>query len=140
MAGLIISPRNAAKIGSVIYCFENVTSGGIGTMPENKEEITPEVFNHLVELAALALNENEADYLRSELNKQLSAVHELEAIQLDADTPPASHGVPYPPERKPNLRDDVWHPCLESEQITAQAPQFEDGYIIVPDIPHTSLE
>jgi aspartyl/glutamyl-tRNA(Asn/Gln) amidotransferase C subunit len=109
-------------------------------MPESKEEITREVFNHLVELAALALNENEADYLRGELNKQLSAVHELEAIELDEGTPPASHGVPYPLERKPNLRDDVWHPCLESAQITGQAPQFEDGYIIVPDIPHTTLE
>lgn len=109
-------------------------------MPESKEEITPEVFNHLVELAALALNENEADYLRSELNKQLSAVHELEAIELKQDIPLASHGVPYPPERTPNLRDDEWRPSHRSAEITAQAPQFEDGYIIVPDIPHTTLE
>jgi aspartyl/glutamyl-tRNA(Asn/Gln) amidotransferase C subunit len=109
-------------------------------MPESKEEITPEVFNHLVELAALALNENEAEYLRSELNKQLSAVHELEAINLDEDVPLASHGVPYPPERKPALRNDEWRPSQQSAEITAQAPQFEDGYLIVPDIPHTTLE
>lgn len=109
-------------------------------MPESTEEITLEVFNHLVELAALALNDNEVDYLRRELNKQLSAVHELEAIKLEVDTPPASHGVPYPPERTPTLRNDEWRSSKLSAEITAQAPQFEDGYLIVPEIPHTTLE
>jgi len=109
-------------------------------MPERTEEITPEVFNHLVELAALALNEKEAEYLRSELNKQLSAVHELEAIELDENIPPASHGVPYPADHKPTLRADVWRPFHQTADITAQAPQFEDGYLIVPEIPHTTLE
>jgi Asp-tRNA(Asn)/Glu-tRNA(Gln) amidotransferase C subunit len=32
------------------------------------EEITPEVFNHLVTLAALELDEKQAAYLRRELN------------------------------------------------------------------------
>ena len=109
-------------------------------MPESKEEITPEVFNHLVDLAALALNEKEAEYLRRELNNQLSAVHELEAINLDDEIVPASHGVPYPPESKLGLRDDEWRPSDRSKDITSQAPEFEDGYIIVPDIPHTTLE
>ena len=109
-------------------------------MPKSKEEITPEVFDHLVDLAALALDESQAKYLRNELNNQLAAIHELEAINLDPDVPPASHGVPYPPERKPDLRNDDWHPCPDTRAITTQAPQFEDGYIIVPDIPHTTLE
>ena len=34
-------------------------------MPEKKSEITRETFDHLVELAALELGENEADYLKS---------------------------------------------------------------------------
>ena len=109
-------------------------------MPENKEEITREVFNHLVDLAALSLDENEAEYLRRELNNQLSAVHELQAIDLNKEIAPASHGVPYPPEHKPDLRGDELRPSDKSRDITAQAPQFEDGYIIVPDIPHTTLE
>ena len=91
-------------------------------MPVSKEEISPEVFDHLVDLAALALDEKEAEYLRRELNNQLAAVHELQAIDLDEDVLPASHGVPYPPERKPPLRDDEWRPSEKASDITAQAP------------------
>ncbi len=109
-------------------------------MPGHKEDITPEVFNRLVQLAALELNDSQAEYLRRELNKQLASIRELEAIKLEESLPAASHGVPYPPEHKPALREDEWETCPEAKAITAQAPQFEDGYIIVPDIPHTTLD
>ncbi len=109
-------------------------------MPRQKEDITLEVFNHLVQLAALELDDSQADYLRQELNKQLASIRELEAIHLEENLPAASHGVPYPPDHKPALREDEWETCPEAKAITAQAPQFEDGYIIVPDIPHTTLE
>ena len=109
-------------------------------MPEPKEDITLQVFEHLVQLAALELDGSQANYLRQELNKQLASIRELEAIELEEGLPAASHGVPYPPERKPALREDEWETCPEAKAITAQAPQFEDGYIIVPDIPHTTLE
>ena len=110
-------------------------------MPEEKhEEISPEVFEHLVELAALELDEEQAAYLRNELNSQLSAVHELEAIDLEDDLQLASHGVPYDDDSSPELRTDDWKACQQVKDITGQAPQFEDGYIVVPDIPHTTLE
>ncbi len=109
-------------------------------MTRPQEEISPQVFDHLVQLAALELESSQAEYLRHELNKQLTSIRELGAIQLDHDLPAASHGVPYPPEHKPALRDDIWEACPEVEAITAQTPQFEEGYIIVPDIPHTTLE
>jgi len=48
--------------------------------------------------------------------------------------------VPYPPANRPPLREDEWEPCENPEEILAQAPQVEDGYIIVPDIPHTELD
>jgi aspartyl-tRNA(Asn)/glutamyl-tRNA(Gln) amidotransferase subunit C len=118
----------------------------LGRLEENmpdkrlKEEITPEVFWHLVDLAALDLEPDEAEYLRMELNKQLRAIHELRAIPLDPDTPTASHGVPYTPEISPPMRDDEWQPDSNPEAIIAQAPQAEDGYIIVPEIPHTELD
>ena len=109
-------------------------------MPTPKEDITPEVFNHMVQLAALELDDSQAEYLRRELNKQLASIRELEAIKFEEGLPAASHGVPYPLENKPALREDEWEICPEAKAITAQAPQFEDGYIIVPDIPHTTLE
>lgn len=107
---------------------------------EIPEEITPELFNHLVSLAALDLTSEESDYLRRELNNQLKAIHELEAIPLDPDTPITSHGVPYTSEITPAIRSDEWTPFNHPEEIISQAPEVEDGYIVVPDIPHTELE
>ncbi len=104
------------------------------------DAITPELFEHLVRLAAIAFDPEEAEYLRRELNNQLRAVRQLEAVPLDADIPPAAHGVPFTNEISPPLRDDVWEPCDNPEEILAQAPQVEDRYIIVPDIPPTEQE
>lgn len=104
------------------------------------DEITPELFEHLVELAAFEFDPKEADYLRRELNNQLKAIHQLEAALLAEDVPLALHGVPYPAEKRPGLRKDIWEPCENPAEILAQAPQVEDGYIIVPDIPHTKLD
>ncbi|MBN1145674.1 MAG: hypothetical protein JXA78_00350 [Anaerolineales bacterium] len=102
--------------------------------------ITPELFAHLVQLAALELASEEAKYLRNELNNQLKAIDELENIPLDEDTPIASHGVPYTPAISPAAREDEWIPYASPEQIIEQAPEIEEGYIVVPDIPHTDLE
>jgi aspartyl-tRNA(Asn)/glutamyl-tRNA(Gln) amidotransferase subunit C len=103
------------------------------------EIITPELFQHLVQLAALELNPDEAEYLRKELNNQLKAIQDLEAIPLDKDTLVTSHGVPYTAEITPPLRDDTWIPDPAARDIMSQTPQSEDGYISVPDIPHIDL-
>lgn len=104
------------------------------------EEINPELFEHLVELAAFAFNPEEAAYLRRELNNQLNAIHQLEAVPLDESVPLASHGVPYTARTSPSLRADDWQPFENPDEILEQAPQVEDRYIIVPDIPHTKLD
>ena len=103
------------------------------------EEITPELFDHLVQLAALELKPDEAEYLRRELNNQLKAIHELGAIPLSEDTPTTFHGVPYTAETIPPIRLDEWQPCPDPEAILAQAPETDEGYIVVPEIPHTDL-
>ena len=104
------------------------------------DEITPELFNHLVELAALELSNAEGEYLRRELNNQLKAIHELEAIPIDPSTPVASHGVPYTSATSPSIREDVVIPCPNQENLLKAAPETEDGYIVVPDIPHQNLK
>lgn len=103
------------------------------------EPITREIFDHLVGLAALQLTETEAEYLRRQLNNQINAIHELEAIPLDVDVPVSSHGVAYTQAIRPAIRDDAWDPFPNADDILAQAPHVEDRYIIVPDIPHTDL-
>ena len=103
------------------------------------ESITPELFVHLVRLAALELSPEEGEYLREQLNNQLKAIHELEAIPLGESTSVTSHGVPYTPEITPPIRLDAWQPYPAPAAILGQAPQTEDGYIVVPDIKHTDL-
>ncbi len=104
------------------------------------DEITPELFNHLVELAALELSAEEGEYLRKQLNNQLKAIHELESIPLDPSTPVASHGVPYTPVTSPAIREDVIASYLDPARLLKTAPETEDGYIVVPDIPHQDLK
>jgi len=104
------------------------------------DPITPEIFSHLVELAALELDPAEAEYIRRQLNNQIKAINELEAIPLDVGTSLTSHGVPYTPEISPALRADEWEPSPYADTILGQAPQTEDRYFVVPDIPHTTLE
>lgn len=102
--------------------------------------ITVETFNHLVSLAALELDDQQSEYLRRELNNQLTSVRELEAIPLDETTVVTSHGVPYTAETSPAPREDVWLAYPNPAEILNQAPETRDGYIVVPDIPHTTLE
>ncbi|NLG70425.1 MAG: Asp-tRNA(Asn)/Glu-tRNA(Gln) amidotransferase subunit GatC [Chloroflexi bacterium] len=104
------------------------------------EEINRETFDHIVQLAALELSEEEAEYLRQQLNNQLKSIHELEAIPLEGEISPTSHGVPYTRATTPEIREDKWVPYPTPQDILAAAPEVEDGYIVVPDIPHTDLE
>lgn len=103
------------------------------------ELISRELFRHLVHLAALELSDEEGEYLRGQLNNQLKAIHELEAIPLDPHTPLTSHGVAYTGEITPPVRRDEWQPYPRPDDILAQAPETDERYIVVPEIPHTEL-
>lgn len=105
------------------------------------DSITPDLFAYLVELAALELEPGEAEYLRAELNSQLKAIAELERIALPEDVPPAAHGVLFDGGTRPELRADAPVPDINTAaRILAQAPETDNGYIVVPDIPHTLLD
>lgn len=103
------------------------------------QEITPAIFQHLVGLAALQLDDEEAVYLRQQLNHQLKAIAELEAIDLPEGCEITSHGVPYEPERRQALRQDQAQPSSLADDILGLAPETEGRYVVVPDIPHTDL-
>ena len=103
------------------------------------DEITPELFEHLVELAALKLTPDESEYLRQQLNGQLKAIHELEHIPLSEAVPPAAHGVTFDAAIRPPLRPDEARRSPYAETILKQAPETDEGYFVVPDIPSTEL-
>jgi aspartyl/glutamyl-tRNA(Asn/Gln) amidotransferase C subunit len=104
------------------------------------DEISPETFSHLVELASFDFEPDQAEYLRKQMNNQLKAIHELTLIPLDDSIQPSLHGVSYPKGNRPPIREDEWKAFPDREKIIGQIPQFEDGYVIVPDIPHQTLE
>lgn len=104
------------------------------------DEITPEVFYHLVELAALELSPTEGEYIRRQLNNQLKAVHELQKIPLDPDVPVASHGVNYTLDISPAIREDILVKHPKPSELLDCAPEVDDNYIIVPEIPHQELK
>lgn len=104
------------------------------------DQITAELFNHLVELASLELSPDAAEYLRRELNKQLKAIDELAAIPIPEGTPLARHGVSYPASLRPAMRADQAIASGLSDEILAQASETEGRYVAVPKIPHEELE
>jgi aspartyl-tRNA(Asn)/glutamyl-tRNA(Gln) amidotransferase subunit C len=104
------------------------------------EEISPELFAHLVDLAALELTPDEGEYLRRQMNNQLKAIKELVSIPLDSDIGIASHGIAYSPEIAPRYRKDEWTAFPDPEMLLRQAPEVENEYIIVPEIPHKDLD
>jgi aspartyl-tRNA(Asn)/glutamyl-tRNA(Gln) amidotransferase subunit C len=104
-----------------------------------EEKISPELFEHLVDLAAIALDPTQSEYLRSELNKQLNVIEELKAIPIDESVPLASHGVVINARNMPALRRDEYKPSTHAERILEEAPENEDGYFVVPEIPHEDM-
>ena len=101
------------------------------------EKITREMFDKLVSLAALELDEEESEYLRTELNHQLAAVKELSEIPIDEDIAPSLHGLDCqgnPP------RPDEWQPFSDPDAILALAPESRQRYFVVPEIAQLSQE
>jgi len=101
------------------------------------EKITREMFDKLVSLAALELDEEESEYLRTELNHQLAAVKELSEITIDEDIAPSLHGIDCqgnPP------RPDEWQPFPDPDAILGLAPETRGRYFVVPEIAQPGQE
>lgn len=105
-----------------------------------EERISREDFQRLAELASLELPEEEAEYLRKELNNQMLSIEVLESIPIDAETGTAAHGLPYTEYNSAAPRKDESRQDPHRQAILDQAPELEDGYIVVPDISHQELE
>ncbi len=107
---------------------------------QSQPVIDETIFEHLVELAAFHLSEQEKAYLRHELNQQLRSIRELEALDIGEDIPITSHGVPYSGAIAAPLREDEAEVCPVADDILEQAPEVDLRYLVVPDIPHEELE
>jgi aspartyl-tRNA(Asn)/glutamyl-tRNA(Gln) amidotransferase subunit C len=91
--------------------------------------ISRQDVEHVAALARLALGDDEIGQLTDQLGVILEHADDIAALDL-ADIPPTAHPLPL----ENVLRDDEPRPCLDREEVLAQAPAAEDGRFRVPRI------
>lgn len=84
---------------------------------------------HVARLARLTLTDDELDLFTGQLASILDHAADVEALDLH-DVPPTSH--PYPLENV--VRADEVRPCLDRDEVLAQAPAAESGMFRVPPV------
>ena len=93
-------------------------------MKINRSEV-----EHVARLARLEIGESEKDPFSEQLSQILIYMDQLGAVNTE--------GIPQTAtvrEQTNFFQDDLPHPCLSVEQATANAPQSEAGFFIVPRI------
>jgi aspartyl-tRNA(Asn)/glutamyl-tRNA(Gln) amidotransferase subunit C len=93
------------------------------------ERITRADVEHVADLARLALTEEEIGRLTGELTGILEHAARVQALDTDG-VPPTAHPLPLVNV----LRPDEPGPCLDREEVLAEAPDAEDGRFRVPPI------
>ncbi|HHY07143.1 MAG: Asp-tRNA(Asn)/Glu-tRNA(Gln) amidotransferase subunit GatC [Lawsonella sp.] len=91
--------------------------------------ITRNEVAHLAKLSRLTLADDELDELAGQIKEILSyvtAVRDLDTEGVD----PMSHPVAI----RNVAHEDVIEPCLTQEEVLSQAPEVEDGRIVIPQI------
>jgi aspartyl-tRNA(Asn)/glutamyl-tRNA(Gln) amidotransferase subunit C len=84
---------------------------------------------HVASLARLALSAEEVEQLTDQLAVILDHAEDVAALDLDG-VEPTAHPLPLVNVLRP---DDV-RPCLDRDEVLAQAPAAEDGRFRVPRI------
>jgi aspartyl-tRNA(Asn)/glutamyl-tRNA(Gln) amidotransferase subunit C len=84
---------------------------------------------HVARLARLALSEDELDRYTTQLASVLEHAADIEALEI-GDVPPTAHPLPL----SNVLREDVPRPCLDRDEVLAQAPAVEADRFRIPRI------
>ncbi len=82
---------------------------------------------HVAKLAELAVREEELDRLVEQLNRIVDYVARLDEVPTDRTTPPFLPG----PQRVA-LREDVPGPVPLARTLAELAPEFAEGFFLVP--------
>jgi aspartyl-tRNA(Asn)/glutamyl-tRNA(Gln) amidotransferase subunit C len=82
---------------------------------------------HVAKLAELAVSETELDRLVEQLNRIVDYVAQLDEVRSDSVR---DAFLPGPPTVR--LREDVEGPMPLVRPPAALAPEFEDGFFVVP--------
>jgi aspartyl-tRNA(Asn)/glutamyl-tRNA(Gln) amidotransferase subunit C len=93
------------------------------------DRLTSDVVAKVARLAMLDLTAEEIEAATEQLGKMLDHFAEIDALDL-SDVEPMNQ--PYPLVNV--LRDDIEQPCLDHDEVLAQAPHAEDGRFRVPPV------
>ena len=88
--------------------------------------LTDEQGRHVAMLGRLGLSDAEGARLRDERRPIVGRGNQLRELELGA-IPPTAQVIPL----EPVLRDDAVRPSLTVEQVLANAPRSENGFIKV---------
>lgn len=91
--------------------------------------ITRDDVAHVARLARLTLTDDELDTFTGQLASILGHAADVEALDLH-DVTPTNH--PYPLENV--ARPDEVRPCLDRDEVLAEAPSAEAGMFRVPPV------
>ncbi len=89
--------------------------------------VTLKDVQHIAELARLSIGEEEAAGLMGQLNDILSHMDALSAVNTEGVTPASGVGAGGTP-----LRPDSGRPVPLQNPISSFAPEFRDGFFLVP--------
>jgi aspartyl-tRNA(Asn)/glutamyl-tRNA(Gln) amidotransferase subunit C len=82
---------------------------------------------HVAKLASLSLSDAEVDRFASELGRIVGYIEQLDSIDTRDVPPTANVSV----DRAPARPDEV-KPCLDRDEVLAQAPEVESDGFAVP--------
>ena len=91
--------------------------------------ITRDDVAKVAALARLTLTDDELDLYTGQLQSILDHARDVEALDLD-DVPPTAHPIPL----QDVVRPDEVRPCLDRDEVLAEAPATEDGMFRVPPV------
>ena len=84
---------------------------------------------HVARLARLALTDDELARFTTQLGAVLEHAADIESLAID-DVPPTAHPLPLANV----LRADEPRPCLDRDEVLAQAPDVEADRFRIPRI------
>ena len=93
------------------------------------DRLTSDVVAKVARLARLDLTADEIEAATEQLGKMLDHFAEIDALEL-SDVEPMNQAYPL----RNVMRDDVEQPCLDRDEVLAQAPLAEDGRFRVPPV------
>ncbi len=88
--------------------------------------LTNEQVEQVAMLARLGLSDEERERMREQLSSILAHIDQLRDVDT-SNVPPTAQVIPL----APTLREDVVQPSLTIDQVLANAPRTEGGFIKV---------